>query len=85
MIIIISTRSKIKTIITKVVIKKKISKKVEVTTTSRTTKVEVVEAKEGNNILIIIIIKIKIIIKEIINKAPLTGTKTNKTKRRQMT
>ena len=83
MIIIIQTRSKIKAIMTEVVIRKKMSKKVEVITINRITKVEVVEAKKGNNIIIIIIIKI--IIKEIINKVPLIRTKTNKIKRRQMT
>ena len=45
------TRSKVKAIIIRVVIRKKKNKRIEVTTISRIIKDEVVEAKEGNSII----------------------------------
>ena len=56
------------------------------TITNKIIKVVVVEDEEDSNILIIIIIIIiKVIIKIIINRAPQTGIKTSRKKKKQMT
>ena len=55
---------------------------VKETITNKIIKVAVVQAKEDNNIIIIIIINKKVIIKVIINKAPQTGIKTNRKKKK---
>ena len=55
---------------------------VKETVTNKIIKVAVVEVEEDNNIIIIIIIIIKITIKTTINRAPQTGIKTSRKKKK---